>query len=134
MCDRLDEFPPDTELVLVVFAHRDLVAGYVARHGIDVPVLIDDQRAAYAAYGLERGSLRQVWSVGAARRYAQIIRRDGVGGLARPTEDTRQLGGDVVVDAAGRLAWAYRGSGPGDRPPVDRLISAAQQARRSPAP
>lgn len=134
MRDRLDEFPVGTELALVVFARPELVVGYVERLALDVPVLIDANRQAYAAYGLERGSLRQVWSIGAARKYAEIFRRDGFGGLSKPTEDTRQLGGDFIVDSRGRLAWAYRGTGPEDRPTIDQLITAATAARRSPAP
>ena len=40
----------------------------------------------------------------------------------------RPSGGDVVLDAAGRLAWIYRGAGPEDRPSVDLLVSAVREA------
>jgi hypothetical protein len=49
--------------------------------------------------------------------------------LRRPTQDTRQLGGDFVVDRRGRLAYAYRSARPDDRPPVEELIDAARAAR-----
>lgn len=33
-----------------------------------------------------------------------------------------------LPDAAGRLAWIYRGAGPEDRPSVERLVSAVREA------
>jgi hypothetical protein len=87
-------------------------------------VLRDIDRNAYTAFGLGRGSFLRVWGSRAARRYASLLRADGFGGLHRPIEDTRQLGGDFVIDPDGRLAWAFWGAGPDDRPSVDDLIAA----------
>ena len=47
--------------------------------------------------------------------------------VRRPTEDTRQLGGDVVVDRDGRLAYLFRSSEPDDRPAVDELVDAIRR-------
>ena len=41
-------------------------------------------------------------------------------GLRVPTEDTLQLGGDVVIGPNGRIRFLYRSEGPDDRPPVPR--------------
>jgi hypothetical protein len=55
---------------------------------------------------------------GVWRRYAQLLwqgRRP-----AGPAGDTRQLGGDAVVDSVLTVRWVYRQHGPEDRPsPAD---------------
>jgi peroxiredoxin len=123
--DRLAEFG-DAEVVLVLFTRQRNLRGYRARVGIPYTVVTSEDRAAYRAYGLGRGSPWRVYGLRALRRYAQLLRRGRR--LERPTEDTLQLGGDFVVDRDGRLVYAYRSSGPDDRPPVDDLIRFAQTA------
>jgi hypothetical protein len=44
--------------------------------------------------------------------------------------DSRQLGGDAVVAADGRLAWLVRPDEPDARPSVDTVIAAVDAARR----
>ena len=39
-----------------------------------------------------------------------------------------QLGGDFVIDARGRLAYAYRSAEPTDRPAVAELLKAIRAA------
>jgi len=51
--------------------------------------------------------------------------------MQRPEEDTLQLGGDFVVDPAGRLALAHACKDPLDRPPVHELLAAVEQAAGS---
>jgi hypothetical protein len=76
------------------------------------------RRVRYSSLG---GSVGRVWGWRALKRYGEIIRSSGVANLRAPREDTLQLGGDFVVDAAGRLAWGFWGDGPDDRPSVDDL-------------
>lgn len=128
MSDRLAEFPPDTEVVLVTFTDRGQASAYRRRRGLGIPVLVDPDRAAYRAYGLGRGSVWRVWGWRALRRYVELFPANGLGGLRRPTEDTLQLGGDFVVAPDGTLAWGFWGDGPDDRPSVDELIDATQRA------
>jgi hypothetical protein len=88
-------------------------------------VVTDESRSTYRTFGLRRGTRRRVWGLRSLRRYAELMRagrRDvGIGG------DTLQLGGDVVVDRTGRLAYVFRGAGPDDRPTVDELIDAVRR-------
>ena len=123
MRDRLDEFG-DADVVLVTFTDRDNLPAYRQRHELDLPVVIDADRSAYRAFGLGRGSVHRVWGARAAARYWEILRADGIGGLARPVEDTLQLGGDFVVDPEGRLVYGFWGEGPDDRPDVEELLGA----------
>ena len=124
MRDRLHELGRDTDVALVTFTDPENLAAYRDRHDLPFPILVDRARATYRAYGLGRGSVARSWGWRAARRYVEIIRRDGPGGLRRPTEDTLQLGGDFVIAPDGTLAYGFWGAGPDDRPSVDDLIAA----------
>lgn len=116
-------------MVLITFTDPERLDQYRARHELPFPVLIDRDRSAYRAFGLGRGTVGRVWGRQAGRRYLELLRAQGLSGLAqlaRPTEDTLQLGGDFVVDATGRLAWGFWGEGPDDRPGVDELVAAVE--------
>jgi len=124
--DRLADFGPDTSVALVTFSSGGLLADYVAHHALPFPVLTDPDRLTYHAFGLERGTRRRVWGWRAARRYLEIVRRDGIGGLRRPEEDPLQLGGDFVIGPDGTITYAFRSEGPDDRPGVDVLVAAVR--------
>lgn len=124
MRDRLDELGTETEVVLVTFTRPEKLDGYLVTNDLPFTVLIDRDRASYVAFGLERASLRRVWGARAARRYLQLFAQGKWRDLRRPTEDTRQLGGDFVVGPDGTLVYGFWGEGPDDRPSVDELIAA----------
>ena len=126
MSDRLDEFG-DAVVVLITFTRQRNLRGFRRRLGLRYPVLADETRAAYRAWGLERAPWWRVWSPRTARSYIRLIR--GGRRLQRPTEDTRQLGGDFVVDRGGRVSYVHRSARPDDRPPVDELVDAVCAAR-----
>ena len=126
MRDRLDEFDPTTSVAVVTFTSPDHLDGYLARNDLPFPVLIDPDRAAYRAYGLGRASIRRAWGLRPARAYLRLLRRGGWRDLRRPTEDTRQLGGDFVLGPDGTLVYGFWSAGPDDRPPVDELIAATR--------
>jgi peroxiredoxin len=123
--DHIDRLADSTgavaDIAVVTFTTHEFALRYRDHHGLPFPLLVDPDRAAYQAYGLERGSVGRVWGWRALKRYGEIIRSSGVANLRAPREDTLQLGGDFVVDAAGRLAWGFWGDGPDDRPSVDDL-------------
>ena len=111
-------------VALITFTRPEQLASYLRRHELPFPILLDADRSTYRAYGIGRAPARRVWSQGTLRRYARILGRDGLGALHRPTEDTRQLGGDFVIDRDGRLSWGFWSEGPDDRPSVDELLAA----------
>lgn len=128
MRDRLDEFDTDVAIALITFTQTEQLVSYRGEHDLPFPILLDPDRSTYHAYGLGRASTARVWSIGTLRRYAQILRRDGRSALRRPSEDTRQLGGDFVIGPDGRLAWGFWSEGPDDRPSVDQLLDAVRFA------
>lgn len=129
MRDRLDEFGTDTAVVLVTFTDPDNLTDYIVRNMLPFPVLTDPDRSAYEAYGFGRGSISRVWGWRAGRRYLELLARGRWRDVRRPTEDTLQLGGDVVIAPDGTLAWGFWGAGPDDRPSVDEIIAAVEATR-----
>ena len=125
MRDRLDELA-EAEVALVTFTRQRNLRGYRRRFGLPFPVLADEMRTAYRAYGLGRGPWWRVWGPATLRAYARLVGRGGK--LRRPTEDTLQLGGDFVVGRDGRLVYVFRSKGPSDRPSVDDLVRAVRRA------
>jgi hypothetical protein len=125
--DRIDELG-DATVALITFTRVRNLRGYRSRLGLPFPVLADEDRAVYRAYGLGRGPWWRVYGWRTLTRYAQLLR--GGRRLERPTEDTLQLGGDFVVDRDGALVFAHRSKGPDDRPEVDDLIRAVGNLRQ----
>ncbi len=124
--DRIAEFG-DAAVVLVTFTHPRNLRGFRHRLGLAYPVLADEDRAVYRAYRLGRGAWWRVWGLGTMRAYGRLLRAGRRAAL--PQGDTLQLGGDFVIDPRGRIACAYRSTGPADRPSVDALLTAVRGAR-----
>lgn len=129
MRDRLDELGDDCDVVLVIFGTHDELVTYELQNPLPFLVVRDPRRSGYRAFGLRRASIARVWGLRTARRYVELIRRDGPRRLRRPTQDTRQLGGDFVIDPEGNLRWGFWSEGPDDRPAIDDLVSAVDDAR-----
>ncbi|GMQ78752.1 MAG: hypothetical protein BMS9Abin02_1287 [Anaerolineae bacterium] len=88
------------------------------------PLLLDTERAAYRAYGLERSLLRS-WGWRTISYYAQAMWKGekwrGIRG------DSSQLGGDFIVDPKGIVRLAHPSRDPTDRPPIEELLSVLQK-------
>ena len=123
MRDRLDEFG-DAAVAVVAFSAPEYVAAYQRDRLAPIPVLIDEDRATYHAYGLGRGSVWKVWGPKMWWSYGRRLRRGQ--SLRRPTEDTLQMGGDFVIGRDGRVVFAFRSEDPDDRPSVDALLGAVR--------
>lgn len=125
--DRLAELGPNTDVVLVTFTDVASLRSYRSTHELPFPTLVDPNRVAFRAFGLGRGTVARMYGWRSARRYVELLRADGLSALARPTEDTLQLGGDFVIAPDGTLAYGFWGAGPDDRPAVDDLIEVVDQ-------
>lgn len=127
MRDRLDEFG-DASVAVVTFAPAESLAAHRVSLSLPFPILSDPDRSVYHRFGLERASFRAVYGFGNLRLYGRLLRKGRR--LRPPTGDTRQLGGDIVLDEQGRLAAAFRPRSPDLRPPLDELIAALSGAAR----
>ena len=121
MRDRLDQFG-DATIVIVTFAAPERLAAHRDHLAIPFTIVTDIDRRLYHLLGAERGSNRQIWSLGTLRMYARLLRRGRH--LSKPTEDIHQLGADAVVGRDGRLRFLSLPSTPDARPPVSDLIAA----------
>ena len=110
-------------LILVGFSPPGPLAA-IARHlGWPGLVLSDPDRLLYRRLGVGRAPLWRVYSPGTLATYAAALARGQR--LARPTEDTRQLGADaVMVHGVVRRLWQPRT--PDDRPQAAGVIAAAR--------
>ena len=133
MSDNLGELGDAADVVLVTFAPSDQLDAYQDRRRLGFPILVDADRSTYAAYGLDRGGFAQVWGWSTMKRYVEILSPSGPGhigdlsGSVR-SDDTRQLGGDMVIAPDGTLAWGHWSTGPADRPSVDAIAAAVGRA------
>jgi hypothetical protein len=116
------------EIVVVTFEARERAEAYVLETGLRWPLLIDPRRILYSAYGMGRGRWSAIWGPATWWAYLQLIGRGHR--LRRPTGDIQQLGGDVLVDPAGRVALHHVGKGPADRPAVAALFDRVRQGQR----
>jgi len=119
-------------VVVIAFAQPNSLVAYQHRQRLDhVLLLSDPERRAYAAFGLGRGSVLRVWlDPRVWARYLQLMIRGRR--PERAHEDTLQLGGDMLIDADGRIGWIYRSRGPEDRPSVTDIQAALRGLRARP--
>jgi hypothetical protein len=113
------------QVAIVTFETAPVARSYVAETGVGWPVLIDRDRTLYRGYGMAQGRLRDIWG---ARTWIAYFKEFARGRLPKYSgADTRQLGGDVLIDPAGIVRFHHVGSGPGDRPSVAAILEARRQ-------
>lgn len=119
--DHLDQFG-DATIAVVTFADPARLAAYRDHLDVPFPIVADVDRRLYRLLGAERGTTRQVWSLGTIRMYARLLRRGRR--LRRPTEDIHQLGADAVIGRDGAVRYVSLPATPDSRPPISELIEA----------
>ena len=125
MRDHHDQMPNMLPVVVTFTDDVGRLAAYRAHLDIDFPLLADPTRSLYDLVGAGRGSLRRVWSPGTIAMYARLVRRGRR--LRPPSEDTRQLGADLLIDAHGRLRRVWLPESPDRRPSLDEIVAAARR-------
>jgi hypothetical protein len=110
-------------LVLVGFSPPERLAALARHLAWPGRVLADQQRALYRRLGVGRAPLWRVYSPATLATYAAAAARRRR--LARPVEDTRQLGADAIM-ADGVVRQLWRPRTPSDRPPATQVIAAAR--------
>ena len=79
---------------------------------------------------MRRGNKREIFlSMATWKAYARLFKRWN---LTRPSEDVFQLGGVVIVDADGALAWIHRGKNPADYADPSAIVEAVRVLSREP--
>ena len=112
-------------VAVVTFETTPFVRAYLAETNVAWPVLIDHDRTLYRGYGMHRGRLRDIWG---GRTWVAYMKEFARGRLPKYSgADTRQLGGDVLIDPAGIVRLHHVGTGPADRPAVAAILEARRQ-------
>lgn len=115
-------------MLAVSFSPPERVAAYLDRHPLPFPAVADPTRQAYRLFELGRTSWRAMLGLRVVGRYLRLIFGGWVPDKAEKDDDLLQLGGDFVLDAQGRLVYAYRSSDPTDRPQARDLMQAVRRA------
>ena len=110
------------QIAVVTFTPKWLVEAYVDETHVPWPVLIDETRDLYRAYGMLRAKLWDLWGPRTLWAYTKELVR---GRLPKwPQSDTSQQGGDILIDPGGIVCVHHVGAGPADRPSVATLLRA----------
>jgi len=126
LCARQNEFVElNTRVYIISFGTLPAVQQWMNETCTTFTVLLDRERIAYNAYGLERSKLRSksprtLWL--SFTRWLQGQKFHDSHG-----DDTSQLGGDFIVDRNGNLRFIYPSHDPADRPSVDVLLKVLKE-------
>ena len=115
-------------LALVGQGTRDETAEFVQKLKLPYLVLADDERVAYAAYGLIEAGAREFFRPETGRAYLRSV-LSGAGG-GKPVGNVRQLGGAFIVDRTGIVRLAHPSAYPGDHATTAALEGAVVAASR----
>ena len=109
-----------TQIVTISFVAEPLVSAWLAETQSPLPMLVDEQRSLYHAYGLKRSVLRS-WGPQNLWYYAKALSHGRK--MLGKRGDPNQLGGNFIVDAHGVVCYAHPSRNPTDRPEIKKLIA-----------
>ena len=115
-------------VLVVTFEDQAAAVEYVTDTGVRWPILVDDRRELYRAYGLQRAKWFHLVGPRMLIAYAKEVFRGTF--PRRSVADTAQQGGDVLIDRDGLVRFHHVGAGSGYRPTVAQIL----EARRSNEP
>lgn len=111
------------ELVVVGQGDAAAAAAFQRALALPYPVYGDPERAAYRAYGLTEGTVRQLTSVATLAGYARATLSGA--GASRPSGNGRQLPGAFVIGRDGVVRYSHPATHGADTPNPEGLLAAA---------
>lgn len=115
------------EVLVVTFSAAQRIAQYLEAHDWPFPVVADPEFKAYRAFELQKGTWWQVAGPRAIVGYLKLMLRGRLPGKHTKGDDVKQLGGDFVLDASGRLLYLYRSQESTDRPGAEELLGVLRE-------
>jgi peroxiredoxin len=116
------------EVLVVSFTTPALITAFGADFPQPFPVVADPERKAYQAFALGATSLRGFLRPAVVWHYLTLMLRGWIPRGPGKDADIWQLGGDFIIDAAGRLRYAHPSHDAADRPSNAELRDALRQA------
>ena len=107
-------------IVAITFQPGHFARAYVEEMGLRCPLLVDEQRQLYHAYGMWKARLWDLLGPAVWWAYFLELLRGQLPNW--PRADTQQQGGDVLIDPTGIVRFHHVGIGPADRPSVKELL------------
>lgn len=113
--------------MVVTFEAGFLAKAYVADTGLTWPLLVDEKREHYRAYGMLQAGFWDIWGPKTWWAYLKEILH---GRLPKKSAgDINQRGGDVLIDPRGVVRLHHVGAGPADRPLPEDILRRVREAR-----
>ncbi|TVR19002.1 MAG: hypothetical protein EA396_13455 [Anaerolineaceae bacterium] len=111
------------QVVAVAMGEPKHVARYCGRIAPSITCLTGDDgsQAAYRAYGLQEGGLKQFASFGALKAGLRAVKAGHTGG--KVIGNARMMPGTFLIDAEGRVRWTYYSEHVGDHPDIADILS-----------
>jgi peroxiredoxin len=117
-------------IVVIMQGTPEESAEFAKKYAPGLKVLADPERAAYHAFGLERGDLFQtflnpkVWSaVSKSRKKGYKVEPPPAG------QDSMQMSGTFIISTEGRIQMPYYYDNIADHPPLDLLLIGVLSSR-----
>ena len=115
------------EVVAVSFEPLHRLKKQVVDLNLTFPILSDPDLEAYRAYGVRRGSFRDVFNLGASLQFLRLLFKGrwvwGSHG------DIMQLGGDFIIDGEGLLKYSHPVDRSQNQADVDMLLEELKKGR-----
>jgi hypothetical protein len=108
-------------IAVVTFENDFFARGYVAETSLTWPLLVDDTRETYRAYGMLSASFWDIWGPKTWWAYLKEILKGER--LKKSEGDISQRGGDVLIDPDGIVSLHHVGAGPADRPEIETILN-----------
>jgi len=119
-------------LVLIGQKTSRHAAAFRRRHGIDLPVLADENRDTYKVAGARMGSFGDLLGLRSiAAGISKAFRSRGKIRQGRVIGSAAQLGGSLVIAPDGRVAWSHVSENAADSASPEELLDAARKTTQT---
>ena len=109
------------QVLAVSFETIGSTRNYSKDSSLEWPILLDNQKVLYRYFGMRTAGFWDIWGYRTWKAYFRELLR---GRLPQKGEgDIQQRGGNVILDADGRVRLHHISKGPGDRPTVKQLLN-----------
>ena len=113
-------------ILAVSFETSESTRSYVKGASLEFPVVVDNKKNLYSYFGMRAAGFWVIWGL---RTWKAYFRELFKGRLPQKGEgDIQQRGGNVIIDADGRIRFHHISNGPGDRPTAEQLLQFIQEA------